>query len=72
MRLQLETALDDIRISLQADGGDVELVGVDDGIVKLKLHGACQKCPGIHMTLAMTIEPVLKERVPGVRAVVTV
>lgn len=72
MRAAVERALDDIRVHAQADGGDIELVGVQDGIVQVRLQGACASCPGLEMTVVMTIEPMLKERVPGVRSVVAV
>jgi Fe-S cluster biogenesis protein NfuA len=64
-------ALDDVRPSLQADGGDVELVGVSgDGIVSVKLTGACGGCPMAEMTLKMGIESYLKKEVPEVTGVV--
>ena len=72
MRAAVEHALDEIRPHVQADGGDIELVGVQDGIVQVKLHGTCANCSGIHMTLAMTVEPMLKERVQGIRGVIAV
>lgn len=72
MRSQLERALDEIRPHVQADGGDIELVGFNDGIVQVRLQGACTSCPGVDMTISMTVEPMLKERVPGVRSVVAV
>ena len=57
----------DIRPNLQMDGGDAELVGVtDDGVVQLRLTGACSGCPFSAMTLAVGVERVLKEKVPGV------
>ena len=60
-----------IRPSLQADGGDVTLVDVaDDGTVSVELTGACKGCPMSQMTLANGIERILKDRVPGVTAVV--
>ena len=60
-----------IRPSLQADGGDVRLVDVnEDGIVAVELQGACNGCPLSSMTLANGIERILKERVPGVSRVV--
>jgi Fe-S cluster biogenesis protein NfuA len=66
-------ALDNVRPSLQADGGDVELVGVsDDGIVSVKLTGACGGCPMAEMTLKMGIESYLKKEVPEVTGVVGV
>jgi Fe-S cluster biogenesis protein NfuA len=69
---KIRAVLDEIRPNLQADGGDVELVAVEGGVVKLKLTGACGSCPMASMTLKMGIEEVLKDRVPEVRAVVSV
>lgn len=66
----LETVLDTIRPSLQADGGDCELVGVtDEGVVMLELQGACAGCSLSNVTLSMGVERILKEHVPGVTAV---
>lgn len=60
-----------IRPSLQADGGDVQLVDVDEeGVVTVELQGACKGCPMSQMTLAHGVERVLKDRVPGVTRVV--
>lgn len=68
---KVKTALQDVRPSLQADGGDVEFVSVsDDGIVKVKLTGACGSCPMATMTLKMGVEAHLKKVVPGVTEVV--
>jgi Fe-S cluster biogenesis protein NfuA len=73
MQEKVETALGKIRPSLQADGGDVELVEVTaDGLVKVKLTGACAGCPMSQMTLKMGIEKVLKEEVPELKEVVAV
>ena len=72
MRDQVESALNEIRPALQADGGDVELVDVEDGTVKVRLTGACGTCPMATMTLRFGVEKVLKERVPEVKEVVTV
>lgn len=72
MRDQVEAALNEIRPALQADGGDVELVDVQDGTVKVRLTGACGTCPMATMTLRFGVEKVLKERVPEVKEVVTV
>jgi len=72
MREKVEAALEQIRPSLQADGGDVELVDVDEGVVKLKLTGACGGCPMAAMTLQQGITRVLKEQVPEVKEVVAV
>ncbi|HTP65040.1 MAG TPA: NifU family protein [Geobacteraceae bacterium] len=70
---EVKEVLDMIRPALQADGGDVELVEVtDDGVVKVKLVGACGHCPMSTMTLKMGIERTLQEKVPGVKEVVSV
>ena len=61
-----------IKPILQRDGGDVELVGVDNGIVKVRLQGACRGCPGAQMTLKMGIERILKEELLDVKEVVAV
>ncbi len=68
----VEKALAKIRPMLQADGGDVELVGVEGGVVKLRLKGACAGCPVAEMTLKQGIERVLKEQIPEVKEVVAV
>lgn len=72
MREALELVLDEIRPAVQADGGDIEMLGVDNGVVRVRFHGACVACAGRAMTVAMMVEPVLKERVPGVVQVVVV
>jgi Fe-S cluster biogenesis protein NfuA len=73
MRERVEKALDQIRQMLLADGGNVELIDVsDDGIVKVKLTGACSGCPMSSMTLKMGIEKFLKKEVPEVKEVVAV
>lgn len=72
MRDKVEAALAQIRPALQADGGDVELVDVTDGVVKLRLTGACSGCPMSTMTLKMGIEKVLKQQIPEVKEVVAV
>jgi Fe-S cluster biogenesis protein NfuA len=70
MREAVEKALNLIRPALQADGGNVELVNVtEDGVVSVKLTGACGSCPMSTMTLKMGVERVLKEQVPGVTSV---
>jgi len=69
MREQVEKSLQKIRPMLQADGGDVELVDIEDGIVKLRLQGACAGCPGAQMTLKMGVERQLKQDIPEVKAV---
>jgi Fe-S cluster biogenesis protein NfuA len=73
MKERVEAALEKIRPSLQADGGDVELVEVTkDGVVKVKLTGACSGCPMREMTLQMGIGRVLMEEVPEVKEIVAV
>lgn len=62
--------LQKIRPSLQADGGDVELVDVTDGTVKVRLTGSCGHCPMSTMTLKIGIESILKEQIPEVKEVV--
>ena len=70
---QVKTALQNVRPSLQADGGDVEFVSIaEDGTVSVKLTGACGGCPMAQMTLKMGIENYLKKEVPQVTAVVGV
>jgi len=69
---KVEAALAKIRPALQADGGDVELVGVEDGVVKVILKGACAGCPMSTMTLKSGIERILKEEIPEVKEVVAV
>ncbi|MCK8825140.1 NifU family protein [Fuchsiella alkaliacetigena] len=69
MKEKIEAALDKVRPSLEADGGGVELVEVEDKVVKVKLTGACGGCPMSQMTLKNGIERVLKEEVPEVEKV---
>jgi len=73
LKEKVQDALDKVRPSLQADGGDVQLIDVDEaGVVKVKLTGACGGCPMSQMTLKMGIEKVLKQNVPEVSRVVSV
>ena len=73
MKEKVQKAIDLIRPSLQADGGDVELVDISvDGIVKVKLTGACHGCPMSQMTLKMGIEKIIKTQVPDIKEVVSV
>jgi Fe-S cluster biogenesis protein NfuA len=73
LREKVEGALQKVRPSLQADGGDVQLVDVEqDGRVKVKLMGACGGCPMAQMTLKMGIEKILKQNVPEVTGVESV
>jgi Fe-S cluster biogenesis protein NfuA len=73
MKEKVQKVINEIRPSLQADGGDVELVDVsDDGVVKVRLVGACAGCPMSQMTLKSGIEKYLKKMVPEVKTVVSV
>jgi len=73
MKEKVQKAIDLIRPNLQADGGDVELVDVSsDGIVKVKLTGACHGCPMAQMTLKSGIEKVIKTHVPEIKEVIAV
>ena len=69
MRERVQEALDKIRPALQADGGDVELVDIEGGVVKVRLVGACRGCPMSQLTLANGVERVLKEEIPAVERV---
>ncbi len=67
IREKVEDALNRVRPSLQADGGDIELIDVtDNGVVKVKLTGACSGCPMSTMTLKMGVEKILKQNVPEI------
>lgn len=73
MKEQILKSLEKVRPALQRDGGDVEFVDVSkDGIVSVRMKGACGNCPGAMMTLKMLIEQTLKQEVPGVKEVVRV
>ena len=72
MREKVEEVLREIRPSLQRDGGDVELVDVENGVVKVRLTGACGGCPMSQMTLKMGIERHLKDRIPEIQSVESV
>jgi len=73
MKEKVESALNKIRLSLKADGGDVELVEVtSDGVVKVRLTGACGGCPMKEMTMKMGIERIIKDEVPEIKEVVAV
>jgi Fe-S cluster biogenesis protein NfuA len=73
MKEQVEAVLNKIKPTLQADGGDVELVEVtEDGIIKVRLRGACGSCPMSQMTLKMGIERLIKKEIPSVKEVVAV
>ncbi len=72
MREKVEAALDKIRPALQADGGGVELVDVKDGVVMVRLTGACGGCPMSTMTLQMGVARAIKEEIPEIKEVVAV
>jgi Fe-S cluster biogenesis protein NfuA len=64
-----KAVIETIRPNLQADGGDVELLGVEEGIAKVRLQGACSGCPMAAMTLQMGVERVLKSQIPEIKGV---
>ncbi len=73
MKEQVEEALKKVRPMLQRDGGDIELVSVDEaGVVKVRLRGACGSCPMSTMTMKMGVEKLLKQEIPAVKEVVQV
>ena len=69
LKKSVEQALTKIRPMLQRDGGDIELVDVTDGIVKVRLTGACKGCPMSQMTLKQGVEKLLLKEVPGLKEV---
>ncbi|MGO9620451.1 MAG: NifU family protein [Desulfobaccales bacterium] len=69
MKESVEQALAKIRPMLQRDGGDIELVEVSDGIVKVRLTGACKGCPMSQMTMKQGVEKLLMKEVPGLKQV---
>ena len=71
MKEKVEQVLGKLRPMLQRDGGDIELVDVTDGVVKVKLTGACGSCPMSMMTLKMGVENALKKEIPEVKEVVS-
>ena len=72
MHEEVEAVLDTIRPSLMADGGNVELVDIEDGVVKVRLVGSCSSCSSSTMTLKMGIERALKKAIPMVRCIESV
>ena len=73
MKEKVQAALDKVRPNLQADGGDAELVDVsEDGVVKVRLTGACHGCPMSQMTLKRGIENIIRNSVPEIKSVVSV
>lgn len=71
MKEQVKAVLDKLRPSLNMDGGDVKLISVEDGVVKVQLTGACGGCPFSQMTLKMGIERAIKEEIPEVKEVIS-
>jgi Fe-S cluster biogenesis protein NfuA len=69
LKKAVEQALTKVRPMLQRDGGDIELVEVNDGIVKVRLTGACKGCPMSQMTLKQGVEKLLMKEVPGLKEV---
>jgi Fe-S cluster biogenesis protein NfuA len=70
---KVKEVIESVRPALQAHGGDIELVGVDENnTVKVRLQGACQGCPGAAMTMKAGIERILREKVPEVKEVIAV
>jgi Fe-S cluster biogenesis protein NfuA len=72
LQQQVEAALEEVRPALRKDGGDVELVDVEEGVVRVRLLGACGGCPMAMMTLVGFVEERLKQRVPEIQQVVSV
>ncbi len=72
MKEKVEAVLAQVRPALQSDGGDVELVDVNEGVIRLKLKGACAGCPMATMTLRHGIEQALKEKIPEIKEVIAV
>ena len=72
MREKVEASLDKVRPTLRANGGDVELVDVKDGVATVKLTGACGSCPMSTMTLQLGVERVIKEAIPEIKELVAV
>ena len=72
MKERVEKALETIRPSLQMDGGDIELVSVEDCIVKVRLTGACGGCPMSQITMTQGVEKAIKKAVPEIKKVIAV
>lgn len=69
MKERVQQVIDKIRPSLKADGGDVELIDVKDGVVTVKLQGACAGCPMSQLTLKKGIERLIKQEIPEIKSV---
>ena len=67
MEEQIKEALNEIRPALQADGGDIDYLGMEDGYVKVRLRGACSGCPSSTITLQMGVERAIRERGPEIK-----
>jgi len=72
LKEKVENAIQDVREFLKAEGGDCEIVEAKDGVVKVRLMGACRGCPFSQITLRMRIEAIIKDRVPEVKEVVEI
>jgi Fe-S cluster biogenesis protein NfuA len=72
MKDKVEEIISRIRPSLQADGGDIELVSIDDNVVKVRLKGACGSCPMSQMTLKNGVEAIIRQNLPQIKSVVAV
>ena len=72
MNEQIQKELENVRPALQADGGDVEFVSFEDGVVKVRLKGACSGCPMATLTLKNHIERLLMSKIPEIKAVESV
>ncbi len=72
LKEKVEKAIEDVREFLQAEGGDCEIVDVENEKVKVRLKGTCRSCPFAVITLKMRIEAIIKERVPEIKEVVEV
>ena len=66
---QVKEALDEVRPHLQADGGDVDFVGIENGVVKVRLKGTCANCPMSQMTIKWGVENYLKKKIPEIKSV---
>ena len=72
MKEKIEAVINEIRPLLQGDGGDIELVGIEGNVVKVRLRGACAGCPGAQMTLKMAVERRIKAKIPEIERVESV
>ncbi|PKL15111.1 MAG: hypothetical protein CVV50_01175 [Spirochaetae bacterium HGW-Spirochaetae-6] len=72
MEDKVKELIEDIRPRLQMDGGDIEFIGLEDGIVKVRLQGACHGCPSASYTLKLGVERYIQEKLPEIKEVVNV